>query len=295
MKISVALKSLIPWVGGLLALVGVGFVAERLWSYTEQIDMAALRTEAWAALVLLCLIYGSANILLAFSWRELLRHFGVLAPRTWSIWAYGVSQIAKYVPGNIFHLAGRQAMGVSAGYSHRVMALSAFWELGLIAATATMFSVLLLPLFDGEVAPWSALVIFAVIVMGVLAIVKRRAGVFLSRAMFFHVCFLSIAAVVFVFVMAVITPAQPLTFHDGILLSGAFVMAWLAGLVTPGAPAGIGIRELVLLLLLKGKFPEADLVMGVALSRFVTASGDALFFIATSTYGRKFLYRARVE
>lgn len=291
MAIPAVFQSMTHWLGGLLALVGVGFVVERLWSYTEQMDVTALGVETWAALGLLSLIYGAANILLALSWRELLRHFGVLAHKTWAIWAYGVSQIAKYVPGNIFHLAGRQAMGVSAGYSHRVMAISAVWELGLIAAPATMFGFLLVPLFIGEVTPRGALIIFVAVMMGMLAVVKRTAGLFLARAMLFHICFLAISAVIFVCVMTVIAPTQPPSFHNGIFLAGAFVLAWLAGLVTPGAPAGIGVRELILLFLLKGQVREADLVMAVALGRFVTSGGDILFFIATSIFGRKLFSR----
>ena len=56
-------------------------------------------------------------------------------------------------------------------------------------------------------------------------------------------------------------------------------MAWLAGLLTPGAPAGIGVRELVLVLLLKGIVPEAELLLAVLLSRLVTVGGDLLFYL----------------
>ena len=129
MNISAMFKQIMHWVGGLLAFAGVAFVVERLWSSGQHMDLAVLESRAWVDLSILSLIYGSANILLALSWRELLRHFGVLAPRTWAIWAYGVSQIAKYIPGNIFHLAGRQVLGVAAGYPHRVMAISAVWSL----------------------------------------------------------------------------------------------------------------------------------------------------------------------
>jgi uncharacterized membrane protein YbhN (UPF0104 family) len=64
------------------------------------------------------------------------------------------------------------------------------------------------------------------------------------------------------------------------LICGAFVITWLAGSVTPGAPAGIGVRELVLLFLLKGLVLESDLLLAVLLSRVVTVAGDVLFFLA---------------
>ena len=54
----------------------------------------------------------------------------------------------------------------------------------------------------------------------------------------------------------------------------AFVVAWLAGFVTPGAPAGLGVRETVLVLGLPQLGPAA---LGVAIGhRVVTAIADAL-------------------
>ena len=58
---------------------------------------------------------------------------------------------------------------------------------------------------------------------------------------------------------------------------GAYVLAWLAGLVTPGAPAGVGVRELVLLALLKGSVGQTELLLAVLLGRLVTVSGDVAF------------------
>ena len=42
---------------------------------------------------------------------------------------------------------------------------------------------------------------------------------------------------------------------------GAAIAAWLVGLVTPGAPAGLGVREAVMLLILGVWVPQADLVV----------------------------------
>ncbi len=70
-------------------------------------------------------------------------------------------------------------------------------------------------------------------------------------------------------------------------LVGAFVISWLVGLITPGAPAGVGVRELVLLFLLKGVVAEVDLLLAVALGRVITVIGDFLFFLGTTIFYRK--------
>ena len=68
---------------------------------------------------------------------------------------------------------------------------------------------------------------------------------------------------------------------------GAYTAAWLAGFVTPGAPAGLGVRELVLVFLLDGHAAEPDLLPAVVLSRVVTVLGDTFFFGAAAWAGRR--------
>ncbi len=281
--------------GGILAFVGVGFITDRLWSHAGQLDLAIMGWGTWIALGFLSLVYGASNIFLALSWCELLKHFELFVPRAWGIWAWGVSQIAKYLPGNIFHLAGRQALGALAGYPHRPLAMSAVWELGLLATLALLFGVLILPLFFEMLSPLGTFCIFIAFVFFFILISKLGLSVYVSRSMFLILIYLTISAAVFVYVIASIYVDNNFSFDTVILLAGAFVFAWLAGLVTPGAPAGIGVRELVLMFLLKDQMPQAELAMGIALGRFVTTAGDGLFFIATSAYGRRFFSKASVE
>jgi uncharacterized membrane protein YbhN (UPF0104 family) len=56
------------------------------------------------------------------------------------------------------------------------------------------------------------------------------------------------------------------------------VLAWLLGLITPGAPAGVGVRELVLLGLLSSFVPQSTILLATVVGRLVTIGGDLLFF-----------------
>lgn len=51
------------------------------------------------------------------------------------------------------------------------------------------------------------------------------------------------------------------------------------GLIQRGVVSGIGVRELVLLFLLKGEVSEANLVFAVLLGRMVTVGGDIMIYI----------------
>lgn len=106
----------------------------------------------------------------------------------------------------------------------------------------------------------------------------------MASAFAWQVAFLIISGLVFLGVLVMITPQT----MDPILLlglCGAYVIAWFAGFVTPGAPAGVGVRELALLFLLKGYVAEADLLLAVVIGRMVTVVGDLSYFCAASLMG----------
>ena len=264
--------------GGALAVAGVLFVVLRLRVYWGQIDLARLGAGAWVALFGLSLLYGLVNVLLGSAWGSLLEHSGAPVPRRWAIKTYGLSQIGKYIPGNIFQFAARQARGMAAGIPGWPLARSAAWELGLLAVCGALFGFLVLPL----VLPWLPVPVSAVLFLLALAAVgaalQRYASIASAHALAQQAVFLFLSGLIFVALLA-LTSGAGAAFGLWLPVVGAYVVAWLAGLVTPGAPAGIGVRELVMLLLLDGSFNEPDLLLAVVLARLVTVLGDLLFFL----------------
>jgi hypothetical protein len=97
-----------------------------------------------------------------------------------------------------------------------------------------------------------------------------------------EVLFLAFSGGMFAALLALIGGDSEIHLQTWLLIGGAYIIAWLAGFVTPGAPAGVGIREMVLLLLLKGYIVETDLLMAVLLGRLITVVGDFLFFVSSS-------------
>ena len=64
-----------------------------------------------------------------------------------------------------------------------------------------------------------------------------------------------------------------------LLLSGIFAVAWVAGFVTPGAPAGLGVREVVLVAALTPVYDHETAIGVAAMLRMVTVLGDGLAFL----------------
>ena len=155
MKIS--LRRALHIFGSFLGIAGVIFVIIKLNVYADQLDFSRFNFCDWGLMSVFSVIYGVANVLLGFAWFDLLVFLGVGAvSRRWAVKVYGLSQLAKYVPGNIFHLAGRQAYGMAAGIPAIPLAKSSALELGLIAAVGGLFSILLVPIVFPELPSLAA-------------------------------------------------------------------------------------------------------------------------------------------
>lgn len=275
---SVLAKRLIYVIGFLLTGVSLAFVVVSLMQNAEEIDFSNLSPSTITALALLSVGYGLINILLALAWCELLHHFKQPVERLWAVRAYGVSQIAKYIPSNMVHMAGRQAIGAADGLPNWPLAKSIMWETGVIIIMALPFVFLPLSLVL-DIFAWLApsILLFGGSTLTIMWLARQLFSVHLSRATLMHTTFLIGSSLIFA---AIIVLTMPNMIKPDTLIAscGAYVIAWLAGLITPGAPAGIGVREVVLYGLLHTVISQADLLMVIALGRLVTVGGDLLFF-----------------
>ncbi len=275
--------------GAALSVLALIFVVFKFLDYRGQINFSQYTSRQWLLFFMASIAYGVSGVLLAFAWRLLLRRYEVRVTRLWATWAYGVSQLIKYVPGNIFHLAGRQVIGMAAGFPGSPLAKSAFWEIALIASMGSVFLPLILPLLGGR---WLVGVLFfGLASMGVLLLWRRIGSKEFFSASVLYLFFLSLSAAFFLGLIEVFCDACYLPLDLWIPVMGAYVIAWLVGLVTPGSPAGLGVREVVLYSLLQSWIEQADLLMIVALGRLMTLIGDVLFFF-TALLIRKIFSRA---
>lgn len=264
-----------------LSVLAVGFVVSRVLTLSEGLDLTVLSTIA-PYLLLLSVAYASFSLLLALAWRNILEFLGVDMGKSQSIAVYGMSQLAKYIPGNIFQFVGRQAIGYQQGIASGPLAKSVIWELALLVGAGAIFALTLALLWSWD-APWILYIAGTLLAAGAIAwMAARLFSVSISNAFFQHLIFLFLTGVVFVIVVVLIQPGEVNSFRMLLIVAYAFIGAWLVGLLTPGAPAGIGIREYVLILVLGHAIGESTLLLATILSRFITAFGDVLLFAFAS-------------
>jgi glycosyltransferase 2 family protein len=272
-------NTLVRFLGATLGLLGLIFVGRKLAGESGQLFAQGVGAATVVWLIAAILLHALGGMLLGEAWENILRHLSVRVSRGWAIATFGVSQMARYVPGNIFQYVGRQALGAAAGINAAVLIKSSLWELaGLILVSALLGGLYWLVVFK-HVSSGAATGIFLLVLVAVWAATRRLGGRHLGRAIAFHSIYLVITGAVFAGFLVTHRSAQSGWNSSGVIgFIGAYVLAWLGGLVTPGAPAGIGVREAALYGLLHHSVGRGELLSAMLLSRVANVTGDVLLY-----------------
>lgn len=267
-------------VGGALAIGGAVFMVVRLREHSGQIDLVSLTGAEWLTFAGLLLINVTMIFLLTMAWREALRGGGAKVSLRWAFGVYGMTQLARYVPGNIFHFAGRQMIGMAAGVPGLALAKASATELLLLLLAGSVTALLAAPLMAPSIGVWPGPWVALVFALGIWTWLRLRGRQAFANAFLAYLVYMLLSAVIFVCVVIVHGGGAHLTWSSLIPLGAAYVAGWLVGLVTPGAPAGLGVREVVLVLLLKGQMDENVLLFAVLITRILAIVADVLCFTA---------------
>ena len=199
---------------------------------------------------------------------------------------------ARYVPGSVWYAASRVGMLRAAGVGMRALAVTALLESVLSVIVSMSVGAMLLGM-AGRLPGDRLTGIAWTLVLGVLvsppvlnrvlAWVARRRGTHggapqLSWADYralavWMVAFWLLSAVTFTLYLR----AFPLELPGPLVVSGAFLIAWVVGFLTPIAPQGAGAFEVVFVALLGGP-PAGALIVVVAGFRALIGIRDALAF-----------------
>jgi uncharacterized membrane protein YbhN (UPF0104 family) len=298
-------KRAIRALGYILVGVSLLFIGHKLWAQLNGVSSFLLSGRRLFQLLAGSAIYGISCFLLAHAWHLLLALFGGygISSKT-SLWIYARSHIARYIPGNVLHIAGRHLLGREVGLSHETLVLALLGEMGgLLAAATTLIIVALILLVRHDYPQRTELIAISGLGITVLAVglflaawpwlARRyprlsalgartvRRG--LAKVYAIYLVFFLIAGIV-LFVLLLEETDVDLLLAATVLL--AFSSAWLAGFITPGAPSGIGVREAVIVIVLQHFQPDVPAVATALTLRVATTLGDVLFLLGPATYRR---------
>ena len=288
---------LVHWLGIGASISCLGYVIYQIWATRIwQIETIA-GIEALSIILFGSLIAAFAGLFLAESWFLSMRWLGdKLAHRALCYSIYGRTQIAKYLPGNVFHFAGRQIIGSQCGLSNSKMFGALCIEILGLAGTAAVIAsfslqLFILPEWLVFIAPILAILVLIISPVLLLQIFRRlppRMGFVMPtktlktqvfsffRIYTLHFCQATCLGLCLWLIMIAINAGEAPSLQSSMAIAA---LAWVVGFVIPGASAGAGIREATLIFLLSSLIGEPNAVISAVVLRVITLLGDALFFI----------------
>ncbi|HEY9747837.1 MAG TPA: YbhN family protein [Allocoleopsis sp.] len=288
-QIAAHVKPYLRWVvlGGTLL-----FLAKALKDHWE--DVVAIRIEAtgWLYLAIALGVTLIAHIWSGWVWGWILRELNQPVNGLWAIAVYLRTNIAKYLPGNIWHYYGRTQAATAAGIPLSAATLSVLLEPLLMAAAA-----LLIALVGNRTASWGLQILSLCLVLAsvhprilnfgiqLLSRLKGKAtksegnsssltiSRYPLRPLLGEMGFVAIRGLGFLFTFLALSPLNNSQIPS---LFSAFALAWLLGLVVPGAPGGIGVFEATAIALLGQQFSPGIILSVVALYRLISILAESI-------------------
>ena len=277
-------------IGILVTLACLVYVGKAIWNNEEAVGRMAETPSLLWTIAGASLLWVGVNSLLGALWRSVGHCIGMEVSLSNSLVISYLSQIAKYLPGNVFHLAGRVWRARSMGLSAKSATLATVGESLALACVALLIGLPILGLL-----PYGTAIGFGIgVSAGVFAIViliRRAAFERLLHSLGVSelrlsgrtlVSILSTSVGVFALQYAMFFAVKTALGVD--LELGVFecfqmvTITWLAGFLVVGSPGGIGVREATFALFASSAEMQSTLLLIAALMRVSSILGDALSF-----------------
>ena len=285
------LKRLPRLIGLVIAIACAGFVLWRFAALLPGIRQVSNGPELLKRISLSSLIYAAGCLLLAAAWALLLKAFaGSAVPLASSASLHMRSQIAKYLPGNVFHLAARHVRARRLGLGHMNVAAAALAESGILVLTAIVLSMAIpierVPASLQWLAGWKWLIGVLLSIALVFAhwILRRRfqhdsSFPNLGRSLAFVAGAATFYAGFFVLAAAAFRELLNDDLGSDVTILPVIALSWLGGFLVVGAPGGIGVREALLVSMLAVQLGEAHALYAALTFRAVSILGDVVVFL----------------
>lgn len=285
-------------------LVGVGIALWRNWAAVSS----ELGRISPAAVVAAFVLTTAAPLATLMGWRVLLADLGTRLPAAPAASIFLVGQLGKYVPGSVWTVVAQAEMGAKLRVPRRRMAVVGLLAIGLGVLTGSLMGIPAVPrLLDrsGDAFSWWW-VVLAVVLGAVLlwprllnAVIARGLRVLRREPLEHELSGRAVALTVAWFVLAWLCAGggvlvlalslAPDTALGPLLVTtlGGFALASAAGMFSILVPAGVGVRDGIIALLLVTLMPLSAATAVVVVARFLAVLADLVVAGAAWAWGRR--------
>jgi hypothetical protein len=283
-------KVLVKWLGYALTLLSVSLLGQVLLENLSTLELPSVSISLVLIILFGSLVIMTGHILLTFTWFLQLRwkhptlSFGSLFV------VIGLSQIAKYIPGNVAHLVGR-AFLIKNVVPATEVAITLIVESLILSLTALIFAVFwgvyyIVP----DQIKWEHIVVVIFILLAITPVVflvarvkmgveYLRFGTLLQMLAANSLSFLMHGLLIFLIAENVVDVSASIGIFQYVC---AFSMAFLVGYLLPGAPGGVGVREYAFVLLMSSSIGEFNALQIIIMHRVITIFGDLLLWVVAN-------------
>ena len=246
-----------------------------------RLDATSLGVFVFALLVI---VLGHMNLVMCWVLQLRKKHANISFQE--SFISIGLSQIAKYIPGNFAHFIGR-AILVKDVNSKSDVALAMLIETLMMVVTALLGACIWSVLFylPSDISIWAIVGVTVAFFSGTyltIEIIKRRFQAFwlqyrtLSLIILLNAFIFILHGIVLFLIAEIVLDVSGIFF---LTYGLGFSAAFLVGYLLPGAPGGIGVREYTFVLLFSSQLGEAIALEVIVLHRILAILGDLVFFL----------------
>lgn len=289
------MKKIKPFLRWLILGATLFFIVHTFKNHWQEVIGIRINSHGWLMLFLALITTILAHVFSGLVWIKILNILHCYLTGFKALKVYLITNIAKYLPGNVWHFYGRINAVTQEGDNISIATLSVLLEPLLMAAAALL--VTLISGSFGLIKTSPSLGILALQIIGlsfvligihpriinpVLQKLSKSKGQTKSAILqeyplvplLGELGFLLLRGTGFLLVcLALIT----VDFKTIPLLLSVFSFAWLLGLIVPGAPGGIGIFEATAIASLDhNQFPPAMVLSIVALFRIISILAELI-------------------
>lgn len=280
-----------PYLRWIILGVTLFFLAKTLKDNWEQVLQIRISDSGWVSLGTAFIITIMAHLWSGWIWFWILKEFNQSVNSWWAIRVYLVTNIAKYLPGNIWHFYGRITETKKAGVPVEIAILSVLIEPLLMAVAALgvasfgsyqeslflqflcFFAVLSIvhPRILNPVIKYLVKIKLKVKKSDLEPTTELKLERYPIKPFVGEICFVLLRGSGFLLTMFAFNSIE---FNQILLIFSVFSLAWLLGLVVPGAPGGVGVFEATALALLEPKFSPGIVLSAVAFYRLISVLAE---------------------
>lgn len=285
------------YLGYVFTIISIFLLAVMFFENKNVISFPKLTVDILLVLIYSVIIVIVGHFILTFCWYiQLVNKYNAIYFNKLFI-AIGLSQIAKYMPGNIAHLLGR-ALLIKDEIETKDVGLTLVVESVLIFISAILFCILwaLNYTFPESIKEnidniLCLIVLFFIVFFITTEVIKNK---FKNRI----ICYRSILIILPVNCVSFILHGTAIYFISNIIYGIAsvsieqfvygFAMSFIIGYILPGAPGGVGVREYAFVTLFDSYINSIEAFEIITLYRLVTILGDCLTYVIALIFQRKF-------